>query len=122
VELVVDLSSGSLVLRHHRDMKRLSVLARHRPPGPDAEGGAGGALDGLAEVLRAHDAGMVEPDGDVFVPEGTLRRLAAIAATEESRSLDPEWESEFAGMLDYAATKGWVAADGSVRVHVEWRS
>ena len=26
----------------------------------------------------------------------------------------------FAGMLEYAAKKGWTTDDGSIRAHVEW--
>jgi hypothetical protein len=75
----------------------------------------------LADALRGHDGGTVEPDGDVLVPEAALRRLAGVEAASEGRALDEAWESEFTGMLAYAATKGWVTEDGAVRVHVEWR-
>jgi len=49
-----------------------------------------------------------------------VRRLAVDAAREKGSSLDPDWESEFSGMIRYAATKGWTSEDGALRAHVEW--
>ena len=41
-----------------------------------------------------------------------LRALAGPAATDE-------WDEGFAGMVAYAAGKGWVEADGGVVAHIE---
>jgi hypothetical protein len=117
MELVVDLSTGDVVLRRHQDLKRFSVQARLVHPG---DGPAEGALGALCAALRVHEAGTVGPDGDVLVPTATVRRLAVDAAREKGSSLDPDWESEFSGMIRYAATKGWTSEDGALRAHVEW--
>jgi hypothetical protein len=119
MELVVDLSTASVVLRHHGDMKSFAVNALSPQPG---EGDKNGALGALAAALSLHDIGTVDPTGDVFVLTDAVRLLAGEAATVEGQSLDPEWESSFASMLDGAATKGWIAEDGSIRAHVEWEN
>ncbi len=117
MELVVDLSTASVVLKHRDDVEQFSVRALSTKPGDSDENGALGAL---AAALSVHDAGTVDPGGHVFVPAETVRRLAASAATEEGQSLDPEWESRFMTMVAAAATQGWTADDGSLRAHVEW--
>ena len=117
MELVVDLSTGGVVLRRHQDMGRFSVQALPLHPG---DGPAEGALGALAAALSVHGVGTVGPDGDVLVPTAAVRRLALDAAHQHGGSLDPDWESEFSGMVDSAATKGWTSEDGSLRAHVEW--
>ena len=119
MELVVDLSTGLVVLRRPYDVKRFSVLALPQLPG---DGDDNGALGALAAALSVNDVGTVDPEGDVFVPADALRRLAVDAANEEGGSLSPEWESDFSAMLGVAATNGWIAEDGSIRAHVEWGS
>lgn len=81
-------------------------------------------LTGFAVVLEGDEdpspealaAGGVLGFGDhAWVRTEALRRLAGPAAT-------PEWEQAFAGMLDYARTRGWVDdGQGAVRGHVERR-
>jgi len=117
MELAVDLSTGDVVLRRHQDLQRFSVQARLVHPG---DGPAEGALGALSAALRVHEAGTVGPDGDVLVPPATLRRLAVDAARENGSSLDPDWESEFSDVVQFAATKGWTSKDGALRAHVEW--
>jgi hypothetical protein len=117
MELVVDLATASVVLRHRDDVQRFSVLALALQPD---DGDENGALGALAAALSVHDAGTVHPDGDVFVAAEAVRRLAADAATADGQTLSPEWESGFATMLDDATTNGWLAEDGSIRAHVEW--
>jgi hypothetical protein len=57
--------------------------------------------------------GVVADDGEhVFVAPDTVRALAGDAAT-------PEWEERFAGMVGYAASKGWLDDAGRIRAHVE---
>src|SRR5450631_2360793 len=114
MELVVDLSTASVVLRQRDEAKRFSVLALPHQPGDDAGNGA------LAAALSLHDVGTVDPGGDVFVPADVVRRMAADAATEEGQLLDSEWEADFASMLEVAAANGWIAEDGSIRAHVVW--
>jgi hypothetical protein len=53
-------------------------------------------------------------DGDeALVDVDAVRRLAV-------GRVGPGWEGDFAAMLDYAATKGWIADDGrAIRAHIE---
>ena len=118
MELVVDLSSGTVDLRDGDEMGRFSVRALRKEA---ADGGENRALGALAAALSVHEAGTVEPGGDVVIPPASVRRLAGEAASEGGRSLDEKWDTGFAAMLEYAATAGWITDDGSIRVHVEWR-
>jgi len=113
MELVVDLSTGGVALLGREELQRFSVQAVAVRPGD-------GALDALAAALGDHDVGTIGPDGDVMVCVGALRRLAGAAAKADGVPLDADWESAFAGMVEYAASKGWTAEDGSLRAHVEW--
>ncbi|MGO8871874.1 MAG: hypothetical protein ACLQPH_10845 [Acidimicrobiales bacterium] len=117
MELVVDLSTAAVSLRHYEDLGRFSVQVVRQEPDDD---GGNGALGALAAALSLHDAGTVAPDGDVLVPQGAVRRLAETAATDAGGSLDDAWESGLGAMVAYAGTKGWLADDGSIRAHVEW--
>ena len=117
MELVVDLSTGGIVLREREDLHRFSVQAVPEHPG---DGPGEGALCALAAALSVHAVGTVGPDGDVLVPTAVLHRLAGDAARADGTSLDPGWESDFDGMVHYAVTKGWTDGDGSLRAHVEW--
>ena len=57
--------------------------------------------------------GRLRPDGEhVVVDLAALRALAGPAATDE-------WDEGLAGMVAYAAGKGWVDADGGVVAHIE---
>ena len=120
MELVVDLSTAAVSLRDHNSMTRFAVLAIPEQPG---DGERNGALGALAAALSVHDAGTVDPDGDVLVPgrshsSGWPARLPAARASRSART----GKAGFAAMLQYAATKGWLADDGSIRAHVEWGS
>lgn len=118
MELVVDCSEGSVVLSHRDNFERFAV--RSLPRGT-ADGSPDATAEGaLAVELRRADAGSIDPSGDVHVPADAVRRLAAEAAAQEGRSLDPGWENGFAAMVEYAAEHGWTAEDGSIRAHVEW--
>ncbi|XPP26992.1 MAG: hypothetical protein ACNYNX_02080 [Leucobacter sp.] len=35
---------------------------------------------------------------------------------------DPQWSEQFAGMIAYAASKGWTDESGAVRAHIEQES
>jgi hypothetical protein len=72
---------------------------------PDAT--APGVPDALAKI------GRLEGDNHVFVDQALLVRLAGPLVD------DPEWCQSFDGMIAYAASHGWIADDGAVRVHVE---
>ena len=102
--VVVDLDAepATVALAEARDCRRFHVAVR----------GAGDAA-GLDTALRAHDAGVVDGDGEALVRVAAVRRLAGAPGAS--------WEAEFAAMLDYARTKGWLSEDGeAIRAHVEW--
>jgi len=72
---------------------------------------------GDANAANVPDAlaslGRLEGDDHVFVDQALLIKLAGPLGD------DPEWQESFKGMIAYAASHGWVAEDGAVRVHVE---
>jgi hypothetical protein len=68
--------------------------------------------DDLNDVAAA--LGGPSIDDDVWVPVDRVRSLA-------TGHVDAEWDGAFLAMLEYAATKGWISADGTaIRAHVEW--
>ncbi len=117
MEVLVDLAGGRVWLEGWEDFGSLAVSARAERPGVADER----TLQGLADLLEAAGAGWVDADGDARIPPDALRSLAGRAADDEAREIDPGWEEEFTGMLDYAGTSGWIDDDGAVRAHVEWR-
>ncbi|HLF99807.1 MAG TPA: hypothetical protein VI916_05005 [Acidimicrobiia bacterium] len=47
-------------------------------------------------------------------------RTDAVRSMADGR-VDADWENEFAAMLAYAATKGWLDDDGTeIQAHIEW--
>ena len=105
MQVVVDLEAEPPVvaLEEPADCGRFHVAVRGR--------GDAVALDA---ALRADAVGSVDGDGEALVDVAAVRRLAAGAVGET-------WESDFAAMLDYARSKGWLSEDGaSIRAHVEW--
>ena len=100
----VDLSgaSASLELVEPGDCKRFHVAAR------------GGDAASLAAALEAAGVGRLLPSGEAMIEIGAVRRLAADQVPEA-------WGDEFAGMLGYAGSKGWLDEAGtSIQAHVEW--
>jgi hypothetical protein len=72
-------------------------------------------LDDTGLAASAERAGLGEllDSGHVMVPVATIRRMAG-------DRVGPGWEEDLAGMLDYAARKGWTSEDGTrVRAHIE---
>lgn len=70
--------------------------------------------DALASGVARHGVGEVLPGGKhLMVRVDAIRRMAA-------GRVGQGWDDELAGMLDYAASKGWTDASGErVRAHVE---
>jgi len=69
--------------------------------------------DGLAASVEKAELGEILDSGHVMVPVATIRRMAGDL-------VGPGWADDLAGMLAYAASKGWTSADGSrVRAHIE---
>jgi hypothetical protein len=101
MRIVIDLSESRVHLVDPADFTRFSVAT-------EGEGD-------LAEVVRQSGLGRLRDDGEhVVVDPVALRALAGPAAAED-------WEAGFAGMCEYAATKGWVEPDGGIVAHLERR-
>jgi hypothetical protein len=67
---------------------------------------------GLAAALEAAAVGRMDGD-EALIEVDAVRRMAA-------GRVGDSWEGHLAAMLDYAATKGWVADEGrAIRAHVE---
>jgi len=103
IEVDLDAVPPLVALAEPADCGRFSV-AVHGPGGQDA-------LDG---ALRGAAAGRVAEDGDARVAVDAVRRMAA-------GSVGPDWEDDFAAMLGYAESKGWMDEGGTeIQAHVEW--
>jgi hypothetical protein len=117
MDVVVDLGAADVAVHEPENLRGFAVRVL---------GGASGDADRTADLAAAdalltqQGAGRVDPGGDVFVPPDAVRRLAARAAVEAGGALPAGWEDDFAGMLGYAASKGWIADDGAIQAHVEW--
>ena len=74
----------------------------------------GGDHAGLAEALAAAGAGSLDGSGEALIDIAAVRRLASGRVTSG-------WDDDFAAMLAYAGTKGWLSETGdAIRAHVEW--
>lgn len=103
MRIVIDLDDNRVVLAEPDDFTRFSIEV------------TGQSADGLADLV--HDAGLgrVQEDGThVVVDPVALRALAGSAVSDQ-------WDEGFAAMVAYAASKGWVEADGGILAHIEWR-
>ena len=103
----VDLSDdqGAVALREAGDCKRFHVAAR---------GGTDRARLGAA--LERSGVGSLADGEDVWISVDAVRRLA-------DGQVEPAWTGEFAGMLAYARTKGWLnPGEDSIRAHCEWEA
>jgi hypothetical protein len=105
MHVTVDLSSSppAVSLVEADDCTRFDVVVH----GPADDGALDRVLAGstLGRTLGA----------DVLVTVDAVRRLAAGAVAAG-------WEADFAAMLDYARSRGWLTDDGrEIRAHVEWR-
>jgi hypothetical protein len=119
MEVVVDLRRADVVLDRPDDMAHFAVRAV-APRLDEAAGPSPATLDALAAALRDHAIGRLDADGTVFIPPGNVRILAERAASEAGQPLPVEWESNFKSMIEFAASKGWIASDGAVAAHIEW--
>jgi hypothetical protein len=119
MDVVVDLGTAGIVLHQPDDMGRFAVRAVSAQ-GNEASGPSPAALDALAAVLRDRAVGRLDADGTVFIPPDNVRVLAERAASDAGRPLPVEWDADFASMIEFAASKGWIASDGAVAAHIEW--
>jgi hypothetical protein len=104
VEIDLVRPGAGAALREPDDLGSLKVVV-HGPPE---------RREGLAAAVA--DVGRVDPSGDVFLAVEALKRLAG------ERVATAEWLQRFDRMVAYAASRGWVDADGTaLRAHCEWR-
>ena len=100
----IDLTGGSptVQLVEPEDCKRFHVGVR------------GGDLDALGAALQAQDVGRLLPSGDALIDIDAVRRLAA-------GQVPDGWEADFAAMIGYAESKGWLDESGeAIQAHIEW--
>jgi hypothetical protein len=98
--MVIEITDGDAVrLFGSDDFTRLSVTLSGT-----STSAARAALEQIGEPVD---------DSHVFVSPEVLSSLAG------ARAADPQWQTAFAAMLDYARSRGWTDATGRVRVHVE---
>jgi hypothetical protein len=100
--MIVVVGTDGVHVEAPEDLRRFHVQA---PPGVDA-----------AAALAAVGFGRGAGDGG----DDLLVSVAAVRAAV-SGQVDPNvWEPQFAAMLDYAGSKGWLSDDGTmIRAHVE---
>ena len=92
----VDTTTGTTTLEEAEDCTRFHVELI-------------GSDDELAPTLG--DVGRVDGE-NVWVSPSAVRRLAA-------GKVGDNWEGEFAGMVGYATSKGWIDDAGAIRAHIE---
>jgi hypothetical protein len=103
VIIAVDLTAetATIELVEPEDCKRFSVVV------------SGGDTEALGAALTGQGIGRLLPSGDVMVEIDAVRRMA------EGR-VPTGWDQDFAGMLEYARSKGWLDETGtSIQAHVE---
>lgn len=111
VELEVDTEAGTVVLRDPSELTRFSVVI----PDP-GEADRAARLELVDRVLAATAAGSVGVDGVARVRPDAVRRLAAARGVPSAA-----WDEDFADMVATAASRGWIADDGAIRAHIDWR-
>jgi hypothetical protein len=65
----------------------------------------------VGQALQDDGLGALESDHALLDPTA-LKRLAA-------GRVGGDWDERFGRMIDYATSKGWVAADGRLQAHLE---
>jgi hypothetical protein len=88
-------------LAEPEDCKRFHVRVR------------GGDDEALGAALAASGTGRLLPSGDAMIEVQAVRRMAAGRVPDG-------WEGDFAGMLEYAGSRGWLGdAGGAIQAHAE---
>jgi hypothetical protein len=110
VEMVVDLQRVTVVLAEADDTGRFAV----RVASPDeASPHSTADVHRLGDVLAAAKVGHMAESGEAFIRPEAVRFHAEGQVGEG-------WDERFAGMCDFAASKGWIDPGGSIQAHVEW--
>ena len=120
MELVVDLSTGAVDLR---DGDEHGAVLR---PGPPAGAGRRRRTTGPSAPWPPPSVSTTPAPSSrtatSLVPAAARRAAGRRGCRpREAVALGADWEAGFAAMLEHAATTGWIAEDGSIRAHVEWR-
>ncbi len=100
----VDLTgaAAAIELAEPEDCKRFHVAVR------------GGDAAALGEALTAGGVGRLLPAGEAMIDTAAVRRMA-------QGQVPAGWDEDFAAMLGYAQSKGWLDDTGeAIRAHVEW--
>jgi hypothetical protein len=104
VEVDLTADPAEVALHDAADLGSLKVVVRDSDGGPAA---LYAALDGL---------GWLDGSGNALLRTDALKRMAGDLAADE------RWLRSFERMVEYAATRGWVALEGSaLKAHCEWR-
>ena len=75
----------------------------------------GGDDEALGSALASAGVGRLLPSGEAMIDTAAVRRMAA-------GRVGAGWDGDFAAMLEYAGTKGWLDdTGGSIQAHVERR-
>ncbi len=97
---IVDAADATLELAEADDSTSFKVTGQ-RPMSDESRA----ALAGRGVVLS-------DDDEHAFVEPATIEGLAG--------DVDQRWTDRFAGMVEFAASKGWTDDDGRIRGHCEW--
>jgi hypothetical protein len=103
VIIAIDLTGEHAVvgLEEPEDCKRFHVAVR------------GGDTALLEAALAEEGVGRLLPSGEAMIDIAAVRRMAAGRVPDG-------WDDEFAGMLGYAESKGWLdETGGSIQAHIE---
>ena len=93
--------TAALELVEPEDCKRFHVAVR------------GGDDEALASALAAEGVGRLLPSGEAMIDTAAVRRMAA-------GRVGAGWDGDFAAMLEYAGSKGWLdETGGSIQAHIE---
>jgi hypothetical protein len=96
--LYVEPASRRVELREPADCKRFHVEAPGADPGT------------VRAALAEAQVGTVSEDGHAWIDPAAVRRLA-------TGRVVAGWEDDFAAMIAYAGSKGWLDEAGRIRAH-----
>ena len=102
--IAIDLTGDPAVveLAEPEDCRRFHVAVR------------GGDPAALGAALSICDVGRLLPSGEAMIDTAAVLRMAHGRVPEG-------WDGEFAAMLQFAESKGWLdETGGAIQAHVEW--
>jgi hypothetical protein len=72
----------------------------------------GGDSSRLSQAIAG--LGRLDADGYAWLDQREVKRLAG------TRAEDPQWSTDFEGLVEYARQHDWVAENGDLRAHCVW--